>query len=93
MQITLRLYATLRVYKPELAAGAPDTGFVLLLAPGTTLLTVVEEHLHIPRQTVKLMFVNGIARDDSYVLQDGDEAGIFPPIAGGAMIPRFPRCW
>lgn len=87
IQITMRLYATLRVYKPAAADGAPDFGFSMILAPGTTLLDVVVKHLRIPRQTVKLMFVNGIARDDSYVLQDKDEAGIFPPIAGGNAMP------
>lgn len=82
IRIEVRLYATLRVYKPATADAAPDIGFSLTLAPGATLRDVVET-LGIPRQTVKLMFVNGLAREDTYVLQDKDEAGIFPPIAGG----------
>ncbi len=91
IQITMRLYATLRVYKPAVADGAPDIGFSMTLAPGTTMLDVVEKHLRIPRHTVKMMFVNGIVRDDSYVLRDKDEAGIFPPIAGGNAMPACPQ--
>jgi molybdopterin molybdotransferase len=33
--------------------------------------------------------VGGLARDDAYVLQPGDEVGIFPPIAGGAPVREF----
>ena len=83
MQIRVRLYATLRRYHPAAADTASNQGFLLALEPGTSLHDLVETALAIPPQTVKLMFVNGVARSDSYVLSDGDEVGIFPPVAGG----------
>jgi ThiS family. len=52
------------------------------LAEGTTagqLLTI----LNLPPNLVKVVFVNGIIRDGNYVLQDGDEVGMFPPVGGG----------
>ena len=85
-QITVRLFATLREYKPASAASA-QTGFPVSIAEGTTLRSLIETHLGIPRQTVKMMFVNGLAREDDYILQAGDEVGIFPPIAGGMTTP------
>ena len=84
MQITVRLYATLRKYHPLAADPSSNAGFPLVLEAGTTLRDVVETCLAIPTQTVKMLFVNGAARADSYVLQDGDEMGVFPPVAGGA---------
>ena len=83
MQITVRLYATLRKYHPAAADPSSNRGFVLTVEHGATLRDVVETVLEIPPQTVKMMFVNGIARDDDYVLKDGDEMGVFPPVAGG----------
>jgi len=83
IQIRVRLFATLRRYQPANVNLAPERGFQLTLEDGTRLGDLVETNLEIPRQTVKTMFVNGVIRDDDYVLQDGDEVGIFPPIAGG----------
>ncbi len=83
VQITVRLFATLRAYHPATADPSSGQGFVVSLEEGTSLRDMVEKHLGIPRATVKMMFVNGIARDDTYTLKDGDEVGVFPPIAGG----------
>ena len=82
IRVTVRLYATLRAFKPATVQAA-DLGFLLTVAPETNLRDLVERELGIPRHTVNMMFVNGIARDDGYVLQNNDEVGIFPPIAGG----------
>ena len=41
------------------------------------------EHLHLPADEVKVVFVNGIVRGEEYVLSDGDEVGVFPPVGGG----------
>jgi sulfur-carrier protein len=83
IEITVRLFATLRAYHPAMADPSSGQGFVLALQQGTNLRDLLETCLGIPRDTVKMMFVNGIARDDTYVLQDSDEVGVFPPIAGG----------
>ncbi len=80
MRVGYRLYATLRRYRPEAQVGKT---IELTLPDGATVGQLIEV-LSIPRNIVKTVFVNGVHRGDDYVLQDGDEAGIFPPIAGGA---------
>lgn len=83
VQVRVRLYATLRSYRPEHVHDDGHQGFLLSVDEGTTLRSLVNDYLRIPPGTVKMMFVNGIGRADTYVLADGDEVGIFPPIAGG----------
>lgn len=78
MIVTVRLYATLCRLVPggakALEVDVPE---------GTTVAGLIER-LGIPPDTVRKVFVGGIAREEEYALQPGDEVGIFPPIAGGA---------
>ncbi|MBT9163624.1 MAG: hypothetical protein DDT24_00540 [Chloroflexi bacterium] len=78
--IEIRLYATLRRYRPELKVGEP---LYLNLDEGTTVKRVLQEVLGLPTEVVKTVFVNGIYRELDHVLVDGDRVGIFPPVAGG----------
>jgi len=39
--------------------------------------------LNLPREEVKVAFVNGRTRPLDWPLQPEDEVGIFPPIGGG----------
>jgi len=80
IEIEIRLYATLRRYRPELKVGEP---LFLKLDEGTTVKRVLEEMLTIPTGVVKTVFVNGIYREVDHVLADGDRVGIFPPVGGG----------
>jgi molybdopterin synthase sulfur carrier subunit len=80
IQVRCRLYATLRRYHPEAQAGKT---IQLTLDDGVTVGQLVQA-LSIPRETVKTVFVNGIICGDNHVLKDGEDVGIFPPIAGGA---------
>jgi molybdopterin converting factor small subunit len=52
------------------------------LPDGATVGQLVQ-HLGLPADHVRVAFVNGIARDDSHPLADGDEVGLFPPVGGG----------
>jgi len=80
IEVEVRLYATLRRYRPELKAGE---SLSLNLEEGTTVRQLLEEKLGIPTEVVKTTFVNGVAQRFDYVLVDGDRLGIFPPVAGG----------
>ncbi|MCL0036450.1 MoaD/ThiS family protein [Dehalococcoidia bacterium] len=80
MIIEIRLYATLKSYRPELKVGEP---LFLNVDEGTTAKRVLEEVLGIPAKVIKTVFVNGIYRDLDHVLADGDRVGIFPPVGGG----------
>ena len=79
MQVHVRLFATLRRF----ATGVSPGKFLdLELSEGTTLQELVDK-LGIPREEAKVAFVNGRAQEPDFVLQPGDEVGIFPPIGGG----------
>ena len=79
MQIRKKRFATLGPYAMSGAAGVP---FEMELSEGMTLDDVVEQ-LKLPREEVKVFFVNGRARPIDWLLRPGDEVGIFPFVAGG----------
>lgn len=77
--VQARLYATLRKYQPQLA---PGESLAVELPNGSTLSDLLAR-LSVPESETKQVFVNARQRPMDYVLKDGEEAGIFPPIAGG----------
>ncbi|MBN2005550.1 MAG: MoaD/ThiS family protein [Anaerolineae bacterium] len=79
MEISVKLFATLQRYRPEVAAGEP---FAMELPEESTLADLVAL-LQIRANEVKVTFVNGRARAEVYRLKAGDEVGIFPPVGGG----------
>jgi molybdopterin converting factor small subunit len=80
IRIEARLYATLARVRPSHSSGERLT---LEIAQGTTIRQVLEGEIGISPHEVKMVFVNGLARDFDYPLADGDRVGIFPPIGGG----------
>ena len=79
MQVTVKLYATLTRYGQGERSGTP---FIMELSENTTLHELIDQ-LRIPPEETRIMFVNGIIQEFKYILKDGDEVGIFPPIGGG----------
>ena len=79
MHVRVRLYASLRRFKPELAHGDAAE---LDLDDGATLRTLLDT-LDIPATEAKQSFINGVVQRGDPVLNEGDEIGIFPPLAGG----------
>lgn len=79
--ITLRarLYASLRRYQPGVGHGE---AIEVQLPEGSKVADLLDK-LGIPENETKQVFVNGRLQLSDYVLQDGEEVGIFPPIAGG----------
>lgn len=75
MRIHIKLFATLRKYALNDAQG-------LELANGTTIRQVLAQ-LGVPDKVVAFVFVNSKLRKLDDPLADGDELGVFPPIAGG----------
>jgi len=74
-----KLFATLRRHYPHLGIGEP---MPVEVAEGTTVGQLLD-HLRLPADEVKMIFVNSIVRGTEHVLHDGDEVGIFPPVGGG----------
>ncbi len=77
IEVEVRLFGNLREKAP--GSGEPS---LLTLPEGATVDDLLN-HLEIPRQLSKLIFVNGVRSDTSTRLKQGDRVGIFPPVAGG----------
>jgi molybdopterin synthase sulfur carrier subunit len=75
----VKLFATLRHHYPHLGLGE---AMEVELPHGATVGDVVE-HLRLPPNQVRVVFVNGIVRSKEHPLADGDEVGVFPPVGGG----------
>jgi molybdopterin converting factor small subunit len=79
MTVHVKLFATLRRYRPGLGIGE---AFPVKLPAGATVGDLLRE-LGLPEKEVKVVFVNALFRERDYALADGDEVGIFPPVGGG----------
>ncbi len=79
MRVVVRVYATLCRYVPGISAGTP----IEIELPDGAVVADLIERLEIPPREVKIAFVNGRTRPMDWLLNAGDEAGIFPPIGGG----------
>ena len=88
MEITVKLYGTLRGHRPESADGAPHHPFTLQLPEGATL-SDLSAQLGIANEHVNAAAVNGEAGTGDAVLEDGDQVRLFPPAAGGEALTVF----
>jgi molybdopterin converting factor small subunit len=81
MNVTVRLFASLRQFGPDEQVSA--------FPEGTTIDDVIQT-LHVPGTIRILRIVNGEHRPADHILKDGDELALFPPIAGGSIPPSCP---
>lgn len=79
MEVQVHLYAALKKFSDEARQGG---AFAVSIQEGTTLGDLIEV-VRVPRGLAKIVFVNGIRREDDHVLAHGDRVGLFPAIAGG----------
>ena len=79
MRVKVKLLATLARFSSVAQPGAP---FEMNLPDPATVQDLVDQ-LGIPSEEIKISFVNGLIHGLDWVLQQGDEVGIFPPIGGG----------
>ena len=78
MQVTVKLFATLREYAKE-----GDRGICVLDLPEETRIQEIVDMLKIPEGIPKILLINGVQKKLEDVIQEGDTLSIFPPIAGG----------
>ena len=88
MEVTVKLYGTLRGHRPASAKGAPHHPFTMQLPEGATL-SELSARLGILEEYVNAAAVNGEAAEDDAVLTDGDQVRLFPPAAGGESLSVF----
>ncbi len=74
--IEIRLFASLKKYLP------PDAASRYPVEPGTPLSALFDQ-LNIPKDEVKLIFIDGVKEDANTLLYGGERVGLFPPIGGG----------
>lgn len=79
IKVEVVLFATLRKYNP---GGESSEPFYLEMPEGSTIGDLLKA-LKIPIQESKQVFINSRRQEWDYLLQNGDRAAIFPPIAGG----------
>ncbi|UCF72651.1 MAG: MoaD/ThiS family protein [Deltaproteobacteria bacterium] len=79
MKVRLNLFASLARYMPNKAKG---NSWTVEISEGTRVRELLEQ-CKIPKDTVKLVFLNGVHANGDEILNDGDRVGVFPPIGGG----------
>ncbi len=75
IKIDLQLFVTLSKYRPE-------KNEFLEIQEGTSVGKLILD-LGIPKDLVKLIFVNGKRQKTTYQLKNNDRLGLFPPVGGG----------
>jgi sulfur carrier protein ThiS len=82
VEVEVKLYGSIRHYRPPTAAGAPHHPFTMTV-PGGATTTTLAELLFIPEGLVSAAAVNGEAVSHGTILKEGDKVSLFPPAAGG----------
>ncbi|MFZ0546623.1 MAG: MoaD/ThiS family protein [Candidatus Promineifilaceae bacterium] len=83
MELTVKLYGTLRKYRPNSAGGAPHQPFTISVPENGTVMDLIHS-LAIAEGSVNAAAVNGDAVESDTLLHGGDVVSLFPPAAGGA---------
>jgi molybdopterin converting factor small subunit len=78
MKVEIRLFATLK----ELLPTKNSEGTIIEVNKGTIIDDLVEKY-KISREIRLIIIVNGRHENESYIINDGDRIGIFPPVGGG----------
>lgn len=74
--VEIKLFASLKKYLPA------DSASHYSVEPGTPLSALLDK-LCIPKDQVKLIFIDGVKGDANVLLHGGERVGVFPPIGGG----------
>jgi molybdopterin converting factor small subunit len=56
--------------------------FRVEISKGSSIIDLVQQ-LNLPENEVKIAFVNGRVENLDFLMKEGDEIGIFPPVGGG----------
>jgi molybdopterin synthase sulfur carrier subunit len=75
VHITIKLFASLKRFLPASSES-------YLIEPGITIKKLLEE-LCVPKDEVKIIFIDGVKHDLGSILKGGERLGIFPAVGGG----------
>ncbi len=79
MSIEIKLFASLARYASHPLISADGR----MGLPSPVPVGQIADALNIPRQEIKLIFLNGIHAQMDTKVKDGDRLGLFPAIGGG----------
>ena len=79
MEIHLKFFGIFREYIASEKNGFSGT----LDIPDGSRIEDVLNHFGIPKNTPKMILVNGLMKEDGEILRDGDTLSLFSPLAGG----------
>jgi molybdopterin converting factor small subunit len=86
MKIEVKLFAGFRKYVPDKSIEKDQAGransFVMDVPHGSKVGDITSS-LGIPKDSKKIIFINGVHGDQETTLKENDRVGIFPPVAGG----------
>lgn len=80
IKVEIKLFGSFRAYHPEENS---SQSFFLTLSEEENSVEDVINKIKLPKDEVKIIFVNNVKVTMEKRLKDGDVLGIFPPIAGG----------
>ncbi len=80
MEVSVKLFASLRRYRPGAAIGQ---AFTCDLPDAATVEVLVADVLGLPPEEVAIVLVNGRQCGREHPLARGDSVALWPPIAGG----------
>lgn len=80
MIVHVKLYASLRRYRPGLALGQ---SFACTVVEGITVGRLISDVLQLPADEVAISLVNGVYQNREHPLSGGDHIALWPPVAGG----------
>jgi sulfur-carrier protein len=75
VNITIKLFASLKRFLPASSENYP-------IEPGITVKKLLDE-LCVPKDEVKIIFIDGVKHDLGSILKGGERVGIFPAVGGG----------
>ena len=82
MNVQVKLYGSLRRYRPASTPGEAHVPFAAALPPTATVDTLLAQ-LNIPDGLASAAAVNDEAVETDHPLREGDRISLFPPSAGG----------
>jgi molybdopterin converting factor small subunit len=88
MKVYLKIFSVLAnklsdVLKSQYPEGLKAGTVVELDLPSTSSISNLMDNLNLRSNNKYLIFVNGKSQKHDYLLSEGDQIGIFPPIGGG----------
>jgi len=75
VHITIKLFASLKRFLPASSENYP-------IEPGITVKKLLDE-LGVPKDEVKIIFIDGVKHGLGSILKGGERVGIFPAVGGG----------